>query len=64
MRHIFHNILARYLESDQHAFEASPRELWPSVNEFWNPQLTVIPANRAPERYRQQLVHRELEPQS
>ena len=64
MRHIFHNILARYLESDQHAFEASPRELWPSVNEFWNPQLTVIPASRAPERYRQQLILRELESQS
>ena len=28
MRHVFHEILARYLESDQHAFEADlPRTL-------------------------------------
>jgi hypothetical protein len=63
MRNIFHEILARYLDSEQHAFDASPRELWPSVNEFWNPQLTVIPASRSPERYRHQLVNCELEPQ-
>jgi hypothetical protein len=30
MRHIFHEILARYLDSDQYAFEATPRELWPT----------------------------------
>ena len=30
MRNIFHEILARYLTDDQHAFDASPRELWPS----------------------------------
>jgi hypothetical protein len=29
MRHIVHDILARYLGSEQHAFEASARELWP-----------------------------------
>ena len=30
MRHIFHDILARYLESEQHAFEASSGKLWPA----------------------------------
>ena len=29
MRHIFHEILARYLGSDQYAFESTSRELWP-----------------------------------
>ena len=39
MRHILHEILQRYLDSDQFAFEASPRELWPS------PQPASRPAN-------------------
>lgn len=30
MRHIFHEILSRYLDGEQHAFDSSPRELWPS----------------------------------
>ena len=30
MRNIFHEILARYLDPDQHAFETTSRELWPS----------------------------------
>lgn len=30
MRHVFHEILARYLDTDQFAFETTPRELWPS----------------------------------
>ena len=29
MRSIFHEILARYLGSDQYAFESTSRELWP-----------------------------------
>jgi hypothetical protein len=29
MRSIFHQILARYLASDQHAFDAYSHELWP-----------------------------------
>jgi hypothetical protein len=29
MRSIFHEILARYLGTEQHAFEATSRELWP-----------------------------------
>ncbi len=29
MRHIVHDILARYLGSEQYAFETSPSELWP-----------------------------------
>ncbi len=30
MRNIFNEIFARYLNSDQHAFETTSRELWPS----------------------------------
>ena len=30
MRNIFHEIFARYLATDQHAFETTSRELWPS----------------------------------
>ena len=29
MRSIFHQILERYLASDQHAFDAYSHELWP-----------------------------------
>lgn len=29
MRPILHEIFARYLNSEQAAFDASPRELWP-----------------------------------
>ena len=29
MRHILHEILARYLANDQYAFETTSRELWP-----------------------------------
>jgi hypothetical protein len=37
MRSIFHEILARYLNSEQHAFDASPRELWPETQASWHP---------------------------
>ena len=30
MRHILQEILERYLNSEQAAFDASPRELWPT----------------------------------
>jgi hypothetical protein len=30
MRHILHEILARYLNTDQYAFEPTPREFWPA----------------------------------
>ena len=30
MRHIFHEILERYLDSEQAAFDTSVRELWPT----------------------------------
>ena len=39
MRHIFHEILQRYLDSDQFAFDTTPRELWPS------PPFAPRPAN-------------------
>jgi len=60
MRHIFHEILARYLDSNQFAFDASPRELWPSEQAAPRPQ----PAGREPERDGRQRVYRELEPQN
>ncbi len=52
MRSIFHEILARYLESEQHAFESTSRELWP-VNGY----VPLFPADN-PAR-----SHGELEPQ-
>ncbi len=30
MRYILHEILQRYLDSDQFAFDTTPRELWPT----------------------------------
>jgi hypothetical protein len=64
MRHIFHEILARYLESEQHAFDASPRELWPEARPTWHPQASRVTGSPAPECGRHHQVYRELEPQS
>jgi hypothetical protein len=64
MRNIFHDILARYLDGEQHAFESSPRELWPTVNEFWNPQVTVVPTSQLARRNSRRQDSRELESQS
>jgi hypothetical protein len=36
MRHIFHEILARYLDTDQYAFEPTPREFWPARGDSGN----------------------------
>jgi hypothetical protein len=55
MRHVFHEILSRYLSNEQFAFEASPRELWPEPRPTWHPD---------PERGRLHRVHRELEPEN
>jgi hypothetical protein len=64
MRSIFHEILARYLDSEQHAFDASPRELWPETRASWHPLAQAQPASRAAERSSQPRVYRELEPQN
>ena len=64
MRHIFHEILTRYLESEQHAFDPSPRELWPASRATWHPQAPRVTGSPAPERGRPHRVYRDLEPQN
>ena len=64
MRNIFHEILARYLESDQFAFGASSRELWPEPRPTWHPEVRGNTESPAPERGRHRKVYRELEPQN
>jgi hypothetical protein len=64
MRSIFHEILARYLDNEQHAFDASPRELWPETRASWHPLAQAQPASRPVERSKEQRVYRELEPQN
>lgn len=64
MRHVFHEILARYLDSDQHAFEATPRELWPEFRASWHPPVTGQTGGQLPEHSRRQRVDRKLEPHS
>ena len=64
MRHIFHEILARYLDSDQFAFDPSPRELWPEARASWHPQAPRVTGTPAPARGRHHGVYRELEPQN
>jgi len=62
MRPIFHEILARYLDNEQHAFDPSWREFWPDVRPSWHPPVTGQPGGQVPERARRQRVNRELEP--
>ena len=64
MRSIFHGILARYLDSDQYAFDASPRELWPEPKAERHPESANKAASRASERASKHRVYRELEPQN
>lgn len=64
MRHIFHEILVRYLESDQYEFHTSPRELWPEPRTTWHPEAPQVTGSPAPERGRHHRVYRELEPQN
>lgn len=64
MRHVFHEILARYLDSEQHAFDPSWREFWPDVRPSWHPPLAERPGGQVPAGARRQRVHREFEPYS
>ena len=64
MRHVFHEILARYLASEQHAFDTAARELWPAARHSWHPQAERVTGSPAPERGRHHRVYRELEPQN
>jgi hypothetical protein len=63
MRHIFHEIFARYLDGEQHAFDGSSRELWPEPTRSRHPASEQTGGSPAPERGRRQRVHRELESQ-
>jgi hypothetical protein len=64
MRSIFHDILARYLDSDQYAFDTTPRELWPEPSIERRAESAGKAACRASERATQHRVYRELEPQN
>ncbi len=64
MRHVFHEILARYLASDQFAFDTSPRELWPESRAGWHSEAPTVTGSPAPEHGRHNRVYRELEPQN
>lgn len=64
MRNIVHEILARYLDSDQHAFDTTPRELWPEPSSQRHPETADKAASRASERVSNHRVYRELEPQN
>jgi hypothetical protein len=64
MRHIFHDILARYLESEQHAFDASPRELWPEPRSETRWQAAARAAGQPERADSHPRIYRELEPQN
>jgi len=64
MRPIFHEILARYLDNEQHAFDPSWREFWPDVRPSWHPPVTSQAGGQLPERARRQRVQRELDHRS
>lgn len=63
MRNIFHAILARYLESEQHAFEASSGKLWPAAWSESRWQAAARAAGAAGEPVGHPRITRELEPQ-
>ncbi len=64
MRSIFHEILARYLESEQHAFDTSPRELWPESRPETRWQAAARGPGQAPEQPGRASVYGELEHQN
>jgi hypothetical protein len=61
MRPIFHEILARFLDNEQHAFDPSWREFWPDVRPSWHPPVTSQAGGQLPARARRQRVQRELD---
>lgn len=65
MRNIFHEILARYLTDDQHAFVASPRELWPSEHFEYQVQVgRSAAAGLSADSTKRRAAHSEPEPQN
>jgi hypothetical protein len=64
MRSVFHEILARYLASDQYAFEATSRELWPESRSSWHPLAgDASPGGRSAKPVGLRGVYGELESQ-
>jgi hypothetical protein len=64
MRHVFHEILARYLESEQHAFDASSGKLWPASWSETRWQTAARTAVRAERPVSRAGIYRELGPQN
>lgn len=62
MRHIFHEILARYLDNQQHAFDPGWREFWPDEKPSWHPPVPGQSGGELPARARRQRTPREFEP--
>lgn len=66
MRHILQEIFERYLNSEQAAFDTSPRELWPT--EQYAPQPHSVGngsgAGRGRQPSRDGTVYREREPRN
>ena len=62
MRHVFHEILARYLDSEQHAFDTSCAGALAGHAASWHPPVAGQSGGQLPQRARRQQVYRELEP--
>ena len=64
MRNIFHEILARYLTDDQHSFDTSPRELWPSEHFEFQLQVGRGASGLASDSTKRRAARSESEPQN
>ncbi len=64
MRNIFDEIFARYLAAEQHAFEATSRELWPSETFEFQLQIGRGASGLASEPSRRSAAQHELEPKN
>jgi hypothetical protein len=61
MRHIIHQILARYLNTERAAFDASLRELWPTDRYAFRPPSAGNGAAPVEEPARSRAAYGELE---
>lgn len=61
MRHPLHQLLLRWLKSDQFAFDATQRELWPSERFIPTRRDARLKSRRAAEPASHGTVYRELE---
>ena len=64
MRNILHEIFARYLATDQHAFETTSRELWPSESFEFQLQIGRGGSGLASEPSQRRAAQYELEPEN